>query len=228
MKKRALMFFPLAAALLLTGCADAGSTAAAAGQLDAQALSEIANEVAGDNDKAVIIDKESLKAQVPLAEKARKAMKVTPESCTEFVAGDIAEELEKMNVVSVSLPGATPLQGVQVGLASYADPADAAANMAQAEEILKDCANFSFSLQGQETTMGVKPLAAKTAASKTSAIQTSTSAGDTTITTVSVNALEGQNVITVAVMGGTDTRQDIAQTRELADTVLKLVEEKTS
>ncbi|WP_139194902.1 sensor domain-containing protein [Arthrobacter sp. UCD-GKA] len=228
MKKRALMLFPLAAALLLTGCADAGSTAAAAGQLDAQALSEIANEVAGDNEKAVIVDKESLKAQVPLAEKARKAMKVTPESCTEFVAGDIAEELEKMNVVSVSLPGATQLQGVQVGLASYAEPADAAANMAQAEEILRDCANFSFSLQGQETTMGVKPLAAKTAASKTSAIQTSTSAGDITISTVSVNALEGQNVVTVAVMGGTDSRQDIAQAQELADTVLKLVQEKTS
>ncbi len=228
MKKHALMLFPLAAALLLTGCAEAGSTAAAAGQLDAQALSEIANEVAGDNEKAVIVDKESLKAQVPLAEKARKAMKVTPESCTEFVAGDIAEELEKMNVVSVSLPGATQLQGVQVGLASYAEPADAAANMAQAEEILRDCANFSFSLQGQETTMGVKPLAAKTAASKTSAIQTSTSAGDITISTVSVNALEGQNVVTVAVMGGTDSRQDIAQAQELADTVLKLVQEKTS
>ncbi|MGB9035255.1 MAG: hypothetical protein WCC45_12135 [Paeniglutamicibacter sp.] len=228
MKKHALMLFPLAAALLLTGCADAGSTAAAAGQLDAQALSEIANEVAGDNEKAVIVDKESLKAQVPLAEKARKAMKVTPESCTEFVAGDIAEELEKMNVVSVSLPGATQLQGVQVGLASYAEPADAAANMAQAEEILRDCADFSFSLQGQETTMGVKPLAAKTAASKTSAIQTSTSAGDITISTVSVNALEGQNVVTVAVMGGTDSRQDIAQAQELADTVLKLVQEKTS
>ena len=216
MKKRALMLFPLAAALLLTGCAEAGSTAAAAGQLDAQALSEIANEVAGDNAQAVIVDKESLKAQVPLAEKARKAMKVTPESCTEFVAGDIAEEVEKMNVVSVSLPGAIPLQ------------TDAAANMAQAEEILKDCADFSFSLQGQETTMGVKPLAAKTAASKTSAIQTSTSASDTTITTVSVNALEGQNVVTVAVMGGTGPRQDIAQAQELADTVLKLVEEKTS
>ena len=225
MKKRALMLFPLAAALLLTGCAEAGSTAAAAGQLDAQALSEIANEVAGDNAQAVIVDKESLKAQVPLAEKARKAMKVTPESCTEFVAGDIAEEVEKMNVVSVSLPGAIPLQ---VGLASYADSTDAAANMAQAEEILKDCADFSFSLQGQETTMGVKPLAAKTAASKTSAIQTSTSASDTTITTVSVNALEGQNVVTVAVMGGTGPRQDIAQAQELADTVLKLVEEKTS
>ena len=96
------------------------------------------------------------------------------------------------------------------------------------EEILKDCADFSFSLQGQETTMGVKPLAAKTAASKTSAIQTSTSASDTTITTVSVNALEGHNVVTVAVMGGTGPRQDIAQAQELADTVLKLVEEKTS
>ena len=228
MKKRALLLFALSAALLLTGCADAGSTPAAAGQLDAQALSDIANEVAGDNDKAIIVDKESLKAQIPLAEKARKAMTVTPESCTEFVGGDIAEELEKMNVVSVSLPGDTPLQGIQVGLASYADPADAATNMAQAEEILKGCANFSFSLQGQKTTMGVKPLSAKTTASKTSAIQTSTSSGDVSISTVSVSALEGQHVITVAVMGGTDTTQDIAQAEELAETVLELVEEKAS
>ena len=230
MKKRALLLFPVAAALLASsGCATSSPEAAGTpGQLDARALSEIARNIAGDNENAVIIDKESIKGQLPLAERARKAMTVTPADCTPFVGGDLAGELEKMNVVSISLPGATALEGIQVGLASYGDPADAAANMAQADAILKDCSKFSFSLQGQETRMEVKGLTADTVAQKTSAIQTTTTAGKTTFSTVSVNALQGQNVITVAVMGGSDTGRDIAEARELADTVLGLVQKHVS
>lgn len=230
MKKRALFLLPLTAALLLVGCSDstpdaaAGtSTVASPDQLDTQTLADIATEIAGDNEQAVIMDNDALKAQLPMAEQARKAIKVTPEACTNFATGDLGTELEKMNVVSVGLPGATALEGVQVQVASFADPADAEANMAQADDILKDCSNFSFSLQGQETQMSMKGLKATTSAAKTSAIQTTTVANGTTLSMVSVNALEGPTVIAVNIMGGSDTNKDLDEARKTTDKVLEMV-----
>lgn len=230
MKKRALFLLPLTAALLLAGCSDsapdaaAGTSAAASSdQLDTQTLADIAKQIAGDNEQAVIMDNDALKAQLPAAEQVRKAIKVTPETCSNFATSDLGAELEKMNVVSVGLPGATALEGVQVQVASFSDPVDAEANFAQADDILKDCSEFSFSLQGQETTMKMKDLEATTSAEKTSAIQTTTVSKETTVTTVSVNALEGSTAIVVTVLGGKDPKKDLAEANQKAENVLEMV-----
>lgn len=230
MKKRALFLLPLTAALLLAGCSDsapdaaAGTSAAASSdQLDTQTLADIAKQIAGDNEQAVIMDNDALKAQLPAAEQVRKAIKVTPETCSNFATSDLGAELEKMNVVSVALPGATALEGLQVQVASFSDPVDAEANFAQADDILKDCSEFSFSLQGQETTMKMKGLEATTSAGKTSAIQTTTVSKETTVTTVSVNALEGSTAIVVTVLGGKDAKKDLAEANQKAENVLDMV-----
>ncbi|MFI8412057.1 hypothetical protein ACIGB6_06165 [Paeniglutamicibacter gangotriensis] len=230
MKKRALFLLPLTAALLLTGCSDsapdaaAGTSAAASSdQLDTQTLADIAKQIAGDNEQAVIMDNDALKAQLPAAEQVRKAIKVTPETCSNFATSDLGAELEKMNVVSVGLPGATALEGVQVQVASFSDSVDAEANFAQADDILKDCSEFSFSLQGQETTMKMKGLEATTSAEKTSAIQSTTVSKETTVTTVSVNALEGSTAVVVTVLGGKDPKKDLAEANQKAENVLEMV-----
>ncbi|EMQ99188.1 hypothetical protein [Paeniglutamicibacter gangotriensis] len=230
MKKRALFLLPLTAALLLAGCSDsapdaaAGTSAAASSdQLDTQTLADIAKQIAGDNEQAVIMDNDALKAQLPAAEQVRKAIKVTPETCSNFATSDLGAELEKMNVVSVGLPGATALEGLQVQVASFSDSVDAEANFAQADDILKDCSEFSFSLQGQETTMKMKGLEATTSAEKTSAIQSTTVSKETTVTTVSVNALEGSTAIVVTVLGGKDPKKDLAEANQKAENVLEMV-----
>ncbi len=119
MKKSSLLPLTIAAALALAGCASSN----AAGESGApprkpplrrrparpsrpesswtpRSLADIAQEIAGDNEKAVIIDKDALMAQLPLAEQQMKSMKIEPAQCATFVSADLSAEFEKMNMIS--------------------------------------------------------------------------------------------------------------------------------
>lgn len=239
MKKHALFLFLIPiAALLLTGCSGSGpdevrsssqaSSPVSMQQLDAQELAEIADEIAGDNEQAVIIDEETLEAQIPLAEQARKAMTVTPEACAVFVTGDAAEELEKMNLISVTLPGNTEIEAVEIGIGSYSEVADAEANLAKGADILKDCSEFTLTLAGQEMKMKLELLEATTIATKTESYRAVVDTVGTKITTVAVSGIQGANLVSVSITGGTEDEKDLAEAQERANTVLEMVARKRS
>lgn len=237
MKKRALFLIPIAA-LLLSGCSEPGAddvkptstlpSTVATQQLDAQDLAEIADEIAGNHENAVIVDEETLKAQIPLAEQARKAMKVTPEACAVFVTGDAAEELEKMNLVSVTLPGNTEIEAMEIGIGSYGEVADAEANLAKGAAILKDCSEFTLTLAGQEMKMKLEELEATTVARKTEAYRAVVDTVDTKTTSVAVSGIQGANLVSVTITGGTDEGKDLAEAQERANAVLRMLAKKSS
>jgi PBP1b-binding outer membrane lipoprotein LpoB len=244
MKKSTLLPLAIAAALALAGCAStesetgapvettsAAPTAAAkptGTQLDAQALADIAQEIAGDDPKAVVVDEAALVAQLPLAEKQLKAMKIEPAKCAAFVSADLSAELDKTNVISVALPGATAIEGVQVAVASYKDPADATANISQSEAMLKDCSAFSMTLQGQQVDMKVSELEAKTKAEVTAANQSLVKVPGGEISTVAVSALQGNNLVSVSILGGSDAADDVKQAQDMVNTVLELISAQAS
>lgn len=244
MKKSTLLPLAIAAVLALAGCAStengtgapvettsAAPTAAAkptGTQLDAQALADIAQEIAGDDPKAVVVDEAALVAQLPLAEKQLKAMKIEPAKCASFVSADLSAELDKTNVISVALPGATAIEGVQVAVASYKDPADATANISQSEAMLKDCSAFSMTLQGQQVDMKVSELEAKTKAEVTAANQSLVKVPGGEISTVAVSALQGNNLVSVSILGGSDAADDVKQAQDMVNTVLELISAQAS
>lgn len=244
MKKSTLLPLAIAAALALAGCAStengagtpvettsAAPTAAAkptGTQLGAQALADIAQEIAGDDPKAVVVDEAAMVAQLPLAEKQLKAMKIEPAKCAAFVSADLSAELDKTNVISVALPGATAIEGVQVAVASYKDPADATANISQSEAMLKDCSAFSMTLQGQQVDMKVSELEAKTKAEVTAANQSLVKVPGGEISTVAVSALQGNNLVSVSILGGSDAADDVKQAQDMVNTVLELISAQAS
>ncbi|MGL3806657.1 sensor domain-containing protein [Paeniglutamicibacter sp. R2-26] len=253
MSKNALLPLTLAAMLALAGCASGGaqagspsssaggkSTAAAspsAGspakaaqgtQLDGQTLADIAQEIAGDSADAQVADEASMRAQLPATQEAMKSMKIEPAECASMAAGDPTAEFDKMNMVSLVLPGATLAENVQVGIASYADPADAEANIAQNRKTLKDCPKFTMVLQGEKVATTVTKLNAATRAAVTEANRSVVSVSGAQIPTVAVSALDGHNLVSVSVTGGTDQAEDIAQAEDLVNTVLAAIEDKAS
>lgn len=245
MKKSTLLPLAIAAALALAGCAStesgigtpvettsaaptpsAAPTAAAkptGTQLDAQALADIAQEIAGDDPKALVVDEAAMVAQLPMAEKQLKAMKIEPAKCAAFVSADLSAELDKTNVISVALPGESKIQGVTVGVASYKDPADAKANISQAEAMLKDCSAFSMTMQGRQVDMKVSELKAKTTAEVTAANQSLVKVPGGEISTVAVSALKGNNLVSVSILGGSDAADDVKQAQDMVNTVLELI-----
>lgn len=248
MKKSTLLPLTIAAALALAGCASsndaagepsapAAETTSAApsndagkpsgSQLDAQTLADIAQEVAGENPDAVIVDKETLVAQLPMAEQQMKSMKIEPEKCATFVSGDINAEFEKMNMITVAIPGESAIEGIQVGIASYNNPADASDNITEGTAMLKDCSEFSMTMQGQTVEMKVSPIDAKTKAETTEANQSMVKVPGGEISTIAVSALQGNNVVSVSVMGGTDKAEDVTQAQDMVNTVLELIGSKS-
>ncbi|MFF5794046.1 sensor domain-containing protein [Paeniglutamicibacter sp. NPDC012692] len=247
MTKNALLPLAIAAMFALAGCASggaeagdpsasadakpgatAGATPAKGAQLDARTLADIAQEIAGDNDDAQITDEDSMRAQLPMAEQGLKSMKIEPAKCAAIASGDLKAEFDKMNTISLKLPGATMVQSVQVGIASYADPADAAANIAQSRKMLKDCSNFTMTLQGQKVETKVSEVKAKTKAAVTEANRSVVSVSGADIPTVAVSAVDGRNLISVSVMGGSKEADDIDQAQDIVNSVLAMIEEKTS
>ncbi len=71
----------------------------------------------------------------------------------------------------MTLPGETAIEGIQIAIASYKNPADASANISQSAAMLKDCSEFSMTMQGQKVDMQVSEIAAKTTATLTQANQ---------------------------------------------------------
>lgn len=253
MKKSTLLPLTIVAALALAGCgstqneagAPAASTSAApttaassggpdaaakpAGtQLDAQSLSDIAQEVAGDNSKAVIVDKDALVAQLPLAEQQMKSMKIEPAKCATFVSADLSAEFDKMNMISMVLPGESATEGIQVAVASYKDPADAVANLSNGTAMLEDCSAFSMSMQGQTVNMKVSEVKAKTSADITSANRSLVKVPGAEISTLAVSAVEGNNLVTVSIMGGTEAAEDVEQAQDMVDTILEMISAQAS
>lgn len=169
-----------------------------------------------------------MRAQLPLAEQGMKSMKIEPAKCASIVSADLKAEFDKMNVVTLALPGDTAIEGIQVAIASYADPADAAANIAQSQKILKDCSNFSMSMQGQTVEMKVSEIKAKTEAAVTEANRSVVAVPDGEIQTLAVSAQDGRNLISVSVMGGSNEDDAIAQAQDLVNSVLTMIEDKTS
>lgn len=248
MKKSSLLPLTIAAALALAGCASSNAPAGESGapsaettsaaptsaakpagkQLDAQVLADIAQEVAGDNEKAVIIDKDALMAQLPLAEQQMKSMKIEPAQCATFVSADLSAEFEKMNTITVTLPGETAVEGIQIAIASYKNPADASANISQSAAMLKDCSEFSMTMQGQKVDMQVSEIAAKTTATLTQANQSKVKVPGGEVSTVAVSALEGNNLVSVSVLGGNNEAEDVKQAQNMVNNVLEMIANQAS
>ncbi|MFJ6418588.1 sensor domain-containing protein [Paeniglutamicibacter sp. NPDC091659] len=253
MTKNALLPLTIAAMFALAGCASGGADAgdpsapadgktvatasatpgdvakpAKGAQLDARTLADIAQEIAGDNSDAQIADEDAMRAQLPVAEQGMKSMKIEPAKCASIVSADLKAEFDKMNMVTLALPGDTVVEGVQVAIASYTDPADAAANIAQSRKMLKDCSKFSMTMQGQTVEMKVSQINAKTKAAVTEANRSVVSVPGGEIPTIAVSAQDGRNLISVSVMGGSNEADDVAQAQDLVNAVLAMIEEKTS
>ena len=253
MSKNALLPLTLAAMLALAGCASGGAqagspsssdegkpTAAASpsagssakavpgSQLDDQTLADIAHEIAGDSENAQVTDEAAMRAQLPATQKAMKTMRIEPAKCASMAAGDPTAEFDKMNVVSLVLPGATLAENVKIGIASYADPADAEANIAQSRKTLKDCPQFTMMVEGEKVSTTITKLKATTRAAVTEANRSVVSMPGAEIPTVAISALDGRNLVSVSVTGGTDQAEDIAQAQDLVDAVLASIEEKAS
>lgn len=245
MHKRTLLPLAIAAVFALTGCTgsatEAGASSAAVNastgaeakpvadeQLDSQMLVDIARELAGDNSGAQIIDEDAMRAQVPMAEQSMKSMKIEPAKCAALVSADLSAEFDKMNMVSVTLPGKTAFEGVQVSIASYTEPEDAAANISQNQKMLKDCSSLSMTMQGQTVEMKVTGIDAKTKASLTEANRSVVSVPGGEIQTVAVSANEGRNLISVSVMGGSDEAAGVDRAQDLVNSVLVMIEERAS
>ena len=252
MTKHALLPLTLAAMLALAGCASGGAQAgspssssdgkppaaspsagggakaAPGSQLDDQALSDIAHEIAGDSQNAQFADEAAMRAQLPATQKDMKSVQIEPEKCASMAAGDPTAEFDKMNTVTLVLPGASLAEYVKIGIASYTDPADAEANIAQSRKTLKECQKFTMMLKGEKVTTTITNLKADTGAAVTEANRSVVSVSGEEIPTVAVSALDGRNLVSVAVTGGTDQTEDIAQAQDLVDAVLASIEDKAS
>ncbi len=232
MKKYAFLLIPLIE-LMLTGCSETdlegmeSSSQAAPRQLDAQDLAEIAELIAAVNEKAAITDQDMLTAQILLAEKASEAIKITPKACNVFVEGEIAAELEKMNTISVVLPGDTYLEETEVGISSYGEVADAKANLSGSVGFLNNCSEFTLTLEGQEMEMTLEGLKATTSATHNGAYLVVIDTGGTKINIVSVSGIQGSHVVSVSITGGSDTAKDPLEAQERATAVLEMVSQKT-
>ncbi|GAA1498636.1 sensor domain-containing protein [Paeniglutamicibacter kerguelensis] len=213
-----------------TASATAGNSAKPANgaQLDAQTLADIAQEIAGENSDAQIIDEDAMRAQLPMAEQNMKSMKIEPAKCASIVSADLKAEFDKMNMITLALPGDTAVEGVQVAIASYTDPADATANIEQSQKMLEDCSTFSMTMQGQKVEMKVSEITAKTKAAVTEANRSVVSVPGGEIPTIAVSAQDGRNLISVSVMGGSNEADDINQAQDLVNSVLTMIEEKAS
>lgn len=250
MKKRTLLPLTLAAAFALAGCAGGGETAPssspaaaettpaaqttsaaptaeaakpAGGQLSAQQLAEIADTLADGNSQAQIVDKQTIVAQLPMAEQQIKAMKIEPAECAQFVAADVNAEFEKMEMITVALPGEGALDSTSVSIVSYKDPADAKANISKAQSSLKDCSEFSIEMQGQKVTTKTTDVKAKTDGSVTQANRSDIQIPGGSMTTLSVSAQQENNLVSVSKTGMKATDADIAEAEKLTNKVLDLL-----
>lgn len=250
MKKRTLLPLTLAAAFALTGCAGGGeaapsssptaaeTTAAAqttsaaptteaakpaGGQLSAQQLAEIADSLAGDNNKAKIIDEDMLAAQLKLADQAPDTLKIEPEKCAPFVESNSKPDLEKMNIVMVAIPGASAAQSTGIQVVSFPSVADADAELQKGKNSLSACSEYSISAEGITIEQKSSSIDAKSNASKTLGVRSVSVLPGGKITTISINAQEGQNLVVASVVGGSDEQKDIATAEELTNQALELI-----
>lgn len=250
MKKRTLLPLTLAAAFALTGCAGGGeaapsssptaaeTTAAAettsaaptteaakpaGGQLSAQQLADIADSLAGDNNKAKIIDEDMLAAQLKLAEQMPESTEVLPEKCASFVENADKLNLEKMNIVMVLFPGASPAQMTSVQVASYPTKADADAELKKGKESLKACSELSMTSQGMKVEQKSASIEVKTNASITEGVRVDSVMPGGKITTITLNAQDGQNLVIASVVGGSDEQKDVAEAEAIANKALELI-----
>lgn len=195
----------------------------AGGQLSAQQLADIADTLAGDNEQAQIVDKQMIVSQLPMAEQQLKAMKIEPAECAQFVAADVNAEFEKMEIITVALPGETPLESTSISIASYKDPADANANISKAQSSLKDCSEFSIEMQGQKVTTKTTEVEAKTNGAVTQANRSEIQIPGGSMTTLAVSAQQENNLVSVSKTGMKATDADVAEAEKLTNKVLDLL-----
>ena len=195
----------------------------AGAQLSAQKLADIADTLAGDNEQAQIIDKQTIVSQLPLAEQQIKAMKIEPAECAQFVAADVNAEFEKMEMITVALPGENPLDTTSISIVSYKDPADAKANISKAQSSLKDCSEFSVEMQGKKVTSKTSEVKAKTNGSVTQANRSEIQLPGGSMTTLAVSALQENNLVSVSKTSMKATDAELAEAEKLTNKVLDLL-----
>ncbi|PQZ92932.1 hypothetical protein CQ018_10715 [Arthrobacter sp. MYb227] len=246
MKKRTLLPLTLAAAFALAGCSGGGGDeaakssspaeqtasssstttdlkGAAGSQLTALQLAEIADELAGDDKNVIIIDEETIAAQLPLIKKQNKALKTEPERCAPFVENGQDLDLDAINTINVAIPGATATEAIGIQIVSYLDVSKASAEMDKSPALLKTCPEFSITEQGTKAEIKSSGIAAKTNAPRTEAVKMTTTAPTGEFSSVQLSAQKENNLIVVSLVGVKDAKSDVAKAEELTNKVLGLL-----
>lgn len=228
MKKRSLWLLPLAGALALTGCSGSGdkapasnesSTAAsasapaeapAAKTLDAAQVKKVVESLVADESGAVVVDGDTIAAQLPAAKALVEQMKIEPEQCADLVAQQSSWDINGINMAVASLTDASTGESLSYTVASYEDAAklEEIKKAAQNKD-MKGCESFSMEMQGQKMEANAEILDVSSDAELTYATKTEISLAGTEVPmgSLTVQGIVGNNAVSVASSGGTEDQQ---------------------
>ena len=220
MKKRSLWLLPLAGALALTGCSDAGTDAPAASgdaqptqeavaaePLDAAAVKTIVEKLVADESGAQVIDSTAIAESLPQAKKMIESMKIEPAECADLVVQQSALDITGINMATAIVAGEKPGESTSYSVASYGDDAKlATARKAAETKDLQGCDKFSMEMQGMKLNASAEILDATSDAELTVATKSNISMDgkEVPMGSLTLQGFVGPSMVSVAYSGEVD------------------------
>lgn len=233
MKKRSLMILPLAAAFALSGCGGSDSSgsndsapadaaqaqsqpANEAPTLDGAQVKTVAESMVEGEEKAQVLDGDTIAANMPQAKKMIDEMKIEPAKCAEVIAEQSSWDVEGINMAVATVVDGTNAKSYSV--ASYEDDAklEAARKGAESKD-LNGCDSFTMEAQGQKLTASAEILDGTSDAELTVVTKTNVAMDgvDVPMNSISVQALDGRTAISASASG------DVKDSQDLIDSLIK-------
>lgn len=214
-----------------SGTADTGSDDfASADQISPSELVDVAKAIESYYEKGgVTIAKDAeLRAASEQLASMMGEMDVTPAVCNSVATSSTNGMLDKMNMVSLTLPGDANSDLTTISIASYEEASKLDEVLSMAKAAVMDCSNYSMSMAGREVEV------------RNTAAQANTNAADTLITmgeatvmksadgtsegketrTLIVSGYDGVNNVAVTITNPTDDAAAVARAEEYVDLAL--------
>lgn len=232
--KRLLPVIAVTATLALAGCSGGGSSESAGSsdsgskpaaedtqastQLDEAALKKIIETTDFDGKTFKPVDTGAL--DTGEAAKALEQAEFQPAECKDLAMAGLNAAKASNGTMVVGIASDNTMS---VGLSSFADEQATSSQFSNSSKMAETCADVTMKMQGMEMKMSSKAFDATVAgADETVGTTTSMEAGgQTAMSTQTVTARVGNNVVTAANMSPTGTEQDAVKVAEAAVAAVK-------
>ncbi|MFL4473571.1 hypothetical protein ACIPVK_06210 [Paeniglutamicibacter sp. MACA_103] len=178
-----------------TGSTASPGTATELGYLDAAALKNAVQQWANATPGTVVNDHETLRKQLPQAQKWLEGITVVPAKCGLYGIGSLKDQLDQAAMAAAVLPQQA---GGDLTVASYRDRAALVADVAAQQHLDESCGTYTVVADGQKIVSKLSRLEAMSSAPYTSATMLESVNGKAKSRQVSVRVIDGHLMLTAS------------------------------